>query len=296
MTLKNIFRIAFTLMAVAAALWLGRLLWMHYMDAPWTRDGRVRANIIQIAPEVSGTIAEIRVRDNQQVQKGDVLFVINADSYRIALAEAEARTHAAKAQFEQLRRQAERRRSNDGAIAQEERDNIQLQAEIAEAHYAEAVAARDRAALDLGRTTVRAPATGFVTNLTAHRGDYASTSTALMAVIDSESFYIYGYFEENKLAQVREGAPVDIKLLNGAKLSGHVDSIARGIGESDNQTGSNLLVNVNPSFTWVRLAQRLPVRIQIDHVPEGVVLAAGMTCTVVVKEPKAENKKSTRER
>ena len=284
MTLRNIFRIVFTLAAVAVALWLGRELWQHYMNSPWTRDGRVRANIIQVAPEVSGAITEMRVRDNQQVQKGDVLFIINPDSYRIALSEAEARVRAAKAQFEQAQRQAERRRFSEGAIAQEERDNTQKQAEIAEANYAEAAAARDRAALDLGRTTVRAPVTGFVTNLVAHRGDYATAGTALLAMIDSESFYIYGYFEENKLAHVREGAAVDIKLLGGARLSGHVESIARGIGESDNQTGNNLLVNVNPSFTWVRLAQRLPVRIHIDRIPEGVTLAAGMTCTVVIRD------------
>ncbi|MCL2873286.1 MAG: HlyD family secretion protein [Betaproteobacteria bacterium] len=290
MTLRNIFRIAFTLAAVAVALWLGRELWQHYMNSPWTRDGRVRANIIQVAPEVSGAVTEMRVHDNQQVQKGDVLFIINPDSYRIALSEAEARVRAAKAQFEQAQRQAERRRFSEGAIAQEERDNTQKQAEVAEANYAEAVAARDRAALDLGRTTVRAPVTGFVTNLVAHRGDYATAGTALLAMIDSESFYIYGYFEENKLTRVREGAKVDIKLLGGARLSGHVESIARGIGESDNQTGNNLLVNVNPSFTWVRLAQRLPVRIHIDQIPEGVTLAAGMTCTVVIRDQETEKK------
>ncbi len=293
MTLKHIFRFVFTLAAVVAAFWLARLLWIHYMDAPWTRDGRVRANVILVAPEVSGRIAEMQVHDNQQVKKGDVLFVVDPDSYRIALAEAEARAHAAKAQREQARHQMERRRRiSDGSVAQEERDNMELQAEIAQANYAQAVAVRDRAALDLERATVRAPATGFVTNLATHRGDHAVAGKALLAVIDSESFYIYGYFEENKLARVHEGAKAEIELLNGARLTGHVDSIARGVGERDNLTGDNLLVNVNPSFNWVRLAQRLPVRIHIDRVPEGVVLAAGMTCTVVLRDATENGEKT----
>jgi len=146
------------------------------------------------------------------------------------------------------------------------------------------------AQLNLDRTEVRAPVDGYVTNLDIRVGDYANTGTPRLALIDSHSYWIYGYFEETKLPTVHVGDKVDIRLLaGGARLTGTVESIARGITDADNPTGADLLSDVNPTFNWVRLAQRVPVRVKIDadHLPVGTVLAAGMTATLIVRPAQA---------
>jgi len=161
-----------------------------------------------------------------------------------------------------------------------------LTANSTAASYQQALADRSTAQLNLDRTVVRAPVNGFVTNLTLDVGQYASVGTKVMALIDSDSYRVTGYFEETKIPVVRQSGPVDIYLMSGGPpLRGHVESISRGITDRDNPAGPELLANANPTFEWVRLAQRIPVRIHIDQVPNGVLVSSGMTCTVVVKAP-----------
>jgi multidrug resistance efflux pump len=214
-----------------------------------------------------------------------VLFHIDAERYRIALAQADAAVAARKIDYELKTREAKRRASLSGVVvSSESQDSSASSASAASAQYQEAQAARDTAALNLQRTEVLAPVDGYVTNLDVHPGDYASAGRALLAVIDSHSFRINGYFEETKLPYLHQGDAVSIHMMSGGPtLHGHIESLARGITDRDNPSGPRLLADVNPTFNWVRLAQRVPVRIAFDQIPDGVVLASGMTCTVIVK-------------
>ncbi|MGF6771873.1 multidrug resistance efflux pump [Paraburkholderia sp. GAS199] len=310
-------RIAVTLLVLAVALGLTYAIWQRYMYSPWTRDGRVRANVINLSADVSGLVKEVRVKDNQWVRKGDVLYVIDPDRFRYAVDQADADSARARAQllqaesvmnaslFESKMRkdQATRREKLAGDVVSEEiRSDYNLQSrqsqsalDAARAAYAAAQASlkaslvrADVAHLDLVRSEVHAPTDGYITNLNLYPGDFATAGVARMAMIDSNSFWVYGYFEETKIQRVHVGDHAAVRLLGGnVDIGGHVDSIASGIVDRDNPTGSGeLLANVDPIFTWVRLAQRVPVRIHLDRVPPGVHLAMGMTCTIVLTPDK----------
>lgn len=286
MLASRTFRVVVTAFVVALAITGGFFAWRLYVESPWTRDGRVRANVILIAPEVSGTVADMRVKDNQAVKKGDVLFVIDPERYRFALTQAEANVEAREQEQEQRRRELERRtRLSSAAITVEAREQAATAVALAEAAYDEALAALNTARLDLDRTTVRSPVNGYVTNLQVHAGDYAVSGKASLALVDSDSFYVVGYFEETKLRNLREGDPAEVRLLGfPEEIAGRVESIARAIADRETVSGTGeLIANVNPTFSWVRLAQRIPVRIALDKVPDTIRLSAGMTATVVVK-------------
>ena len=283
--MKTIARVALTLLIVAAGCAGGYELWDYYMLSPWTRDARVQADVVAIAPDVAGFVDELRVKDNQFVRKGEVLFVVDRARYSRALATAEANVAARKADMETAAQQAARRvRLTSLSISDEARQSATLTANSAAAAHDQAIADRSTAQLNLDRTVVRASVNGFVTNLTLVVGQYASVGTKVMALIDSDSYRVTGYFEETKIPAVPPGKLVEIYLMSGGPpLRGHVESISRGITDRDNPNGPELLVNANPTFEWVRLAQRIPVRIHIDDVPEGVLISSGMTCTVVVE-------------
>ena len=283
MTIRNIIGFIATGIVFVVAILIGRALWVHYMDEPWTRDGRVRAEVVNIAPDVSGAVVELPVRDNQFVHKGDLLMQIDPSHYQIAVEQAQAAVAARKAELQMRRDDAQRRADMDSlVVSKENRENATHTASAAEAQYQQALAALDAAKLNLERTRVVSPVDGYVTNLNVYRGDYAISGSAKLAVVDSNSFWVYGYFEETKLPHVRVGDKADIRLMSGGTLKGHVESISRGIYDRDNPQSRELLADVNPTFNWVRLAQRVPVRVKIDSVPDGVVLSAGTTCTVVV--------------
>lgn len=284
LNVQPLLRVLATGVLAAAAIALGYSLWVHYMYSPWTRDGRVRAEVINIAADVSGLVSRVAVRDNQEVRRGDLLFVIDQERFRQALAQAQAQTQARKAELDMRHQQAMRRRNLDSSVVSvESREDVSAQEKQALANYQASLAAQDTARLNLQRSEVRSPVDGYVTNLNLYAGDYVSAGVARMAVIDRHSYWVYGYFEETKLANVRVGARVEVRLLSGGSpLKGHVESIARGITDRDNPTGVNLLADVNPVFTWIRLAQRVPVRIHLDEQPDGYPLAMGTTCTVTV--------------
>lgn len=278
-------RFALTLAITGLAIWLGYGLWQRYMDSPWTRDGHVRADIVQVTADVAGRVVDVPVHDNQPVRKGDVLFRIDPERYELAVRKAKASLAAAKTELTQRRQQAARRAHLDPEVVSAEHNHdAQLAAQAARAAFEAARAQLDLAQLNLRRTVVRAPVDGYVTNLLLRPGDYAQVGAPRMAVVDRHSFWVYGYFEETRLERVRVGDPVQITLMGRRPIiTGHVESIAPAITDRDNSLGTDLTANVRPVFNWVRLPSRIPVRVRIDRIPDGLRLAAGMICTVVVK-------------
>lgn len=269
---------------VALAAVLTWALWQGYMAAPWTRDGTVRVFVVTIAPEVAGRIVELPVRDNQLVHKGDLLLVIDPTNYKIAVRQAEAVAGQAQAIAQNAQAEAVRREKlTTLSISDEQKQIYASRALSANAAYQRALAARDQARVDLERTRIVSPVNGYVTNLQIQLGDYVNVGQKIIAVVNADSFWIDGYFEETNLQDIVEDDSATIKLMGyGQELHGHVESVARGINIANAQSDSSGLASVNPIFTWVRLAQRVPVRIHIDAVPGGVRLVAGMTVTVQI--------------
>jgi RND family efflux transporter, MFP subunit len=284
---RSPYRIGVTLALVIIAILLSWTAWRYYMVSPWTRDGRVRAEVVTVAPEVSGQVIEVRVTDNQFVKKGDVLFVINPDRFRFALDHARASVNAARAKMEVAHDKAERRSKLDNlSVSEEELKATRGEEDSMTSAYELAKADARIAEFDLEKTVVRSPVNGYVTNLRLRGGSYASAGTNAMAIIDSDSFWVAGYFEETKLAGIRVGSKAIIRLMGGNRdITGMVSGISRGISDKNGETDAEGLANVDPTFTWVRLAQRIPVRIQLNEIPEDVLLAAGQTCTVIIVEP-----------
>jgi multidrug resistance efflux pump len=273
-----------TLATTGLAAVLGWAMWDAYMAAPWTRDGTVRNYVVTMAPEVAGRIVELPVVDNQFVHKGDLLLVIDPTNYRIALKLAEAAVQQNQATAENAQREAERRRKlSELAVTVEQQQTYDASAVAAQAQYQQAVANRDQAKVNLERTEIRSSVNGWITNLLAQRGDYATVGQNLVSVVDADSFWVDAYFEETQLASIQEGDPAKVKLMGYSQIiRGEVSGVARAINVENAQPNPAGLARVNPIFTWVRLAQRLPVRIRIKQVPDGVRLAAGMTATVQV--------------
>ncbi|HEY3596500.1 MAG TPA: HlyD family secretion protein, partial [Paraburkholderia sp.] len=235
MTIRNILGFVATAVIFVVAVLIGRALWVHYMDEPWTRDGRVRAEVVNIAPDVSGAVVDLPVRDNQYVKKGDLLMQIDPSHYQIAVEQAQAAVAARKAELQMRRDDAKRRADLDSlVVSKENRENATHTATAAEAQYQQALAALDAAKLNLERTRVVSPVDGYVTNLAVFRGDYAIAGSARLAMVDSHSFWVYGYFEETKLPRVKIGDQAEMRLMSGGVLRGHVESISRGIYDRDN--------------------------------------------------------------
>jgi multidrug resistance efflux pump len=286
-------RFTITAIAVVMAGLIGWQLWIYYLEAPWTRDGRVRADVVQLAADVSGLVSDVEVHDNQIVKKGDVLFRIDPARFQIALRDAQANVDSKLAAEQEAERETTRyNRLNALSVSEEQQQQRGAAAMEAQAAYQQALASRDLAALNLGRSVVHAPINGFVTNFDMRPGDYVDAGKPLFALIDSDSFHVDGYFEETKLPRIKVGDPARIYLVGeSAVIEGHVESIAGGIADRERQGSADLLANVNPTFSWVRLAQRVPVRISLDHVPSGVRLVTGRTATVVVMTPNQTEKK-----
>jgi multidrug resistance efflux pump len=280
-------RFAVTAIAVAVAAVIGWQLWIYYLEAPWTRDGRVRADVVQVAADVSGLVSDVMVHDNQAVKKGDVLFRIDPARFQIALRDAQGNVDSKLAASQEAERETTRyNRLNALSVSEEQQQQRGATATEAQAAYEQALASRDVAALNLSRSEVRAPVNGFVTNFDMRPGDYVDAGRPLFALIDSDSFYVDGYFEETKLPRIKVGDPARVYLIGErAVIEGHVESVAGGIADRERQGSADLLANVNPTFSWVRLAQRVPVRVALDHVPAGVRLVTGRTATVAVLVP-----------
>lgn len=279
-------RVAVTLCMVAVAIFAGFHLWQYYMLTPWTRDARIRADVVVIAPDVSGWVRELKAVDNQQVKAGDVLLSIDRERFEAALEKARAVVQTRQQQLSLREHEASRRAAlGPQAISAELRENAQINAGIARGELREAQAEAKVAELNLARSQVLAPRNGHITNLRLAEGNYVNAGQPVMALIDDSTFYVQAYFEETKLPRIRVGDSVKIWLMSaGHALEGHVESISRGITDRNTNPDAQLLAEVEPTFNWVRLAQRIPVRIKLDKVPEGVNLSAGMTASVQVRE------------
>ena len=286
--LNSLRRFALTGLMVLLALWAGYKLWDYYMDAPWTRDGHVRADVVPVAPDVSGFVSEVLVRDNQQVRRGDVLFRIDRARYEIALKQAEAVLVGKRAMLDEANADLDRYSAlTPGVVVSKQRmDQVVATQGSAQAAYDQAVADVNLAKLNLERSDVRAAVNGIATNMELQPGTYLTPGKGVMALLDTDTLHIQGYFEETKLQRIHIGDPVNVRLMGSShELPGKVQSIAAGIEDRDRSNGSNLLANVNPTFNWVRLAQRVPVRIALDHADERNELVAGATATVEVLGP-----------
>lgn len=269
------------------AVLLAWTLWYHFFRSPWTRDGRVRVEVVNVAAQISGQVDKLYVIDNQKVKIGDPLFEIEQVDYQLALTQAESTVKTREFDLKIAQADAERRQKLGEAVSTEERLTYTSNADVAAAAYESAVAARDQAKVNLGRTIIKSPVNGYVTNLTLRVGDYATPGQVKLSLVDSDSFWIAGYFEETKLPNIHVGDYAHIRLMGwGPEVAGHVESLARGISDSDSGNGNLGLEDVNPIFTWVRLAQRIPIRIAIDQVPGNVTIAAGQTCTIVLSPPR----------
>ncbi|MDH7640493.1 efflux RND transporter periplasmic adaptor subunit [Sphingomonas oryzagri] len=258
-------------------------LWQRYQVEPITRDGKVRADIVPVAPDVGGLVTDVLVHDNQPVKKGQILLVIDRPRYQLALAQARASLATQKAALTEAAQEDRRNRAMPDVVAEEVTQQGTAKVAQLRAAVDQAVAARDLAALNLDRTLVRAPVDGTVSNVDLQPGLYLTAGKAALALVYDRSLRVEGYFEETKLPAIHVGDPASIYLMGVAnEIRGHVESIAGGVEDRERQGTDAQLANVNPSFTWVRLAQRIPVRIVIDRIPPGVRLIPGQTASVEI--------------
>jgi len=289
--LLSLTRFATTSTLALAAGFVGWGLWVHYEQKPWTRDGRVRADVVAVAPDVSGLVSNVLVSDNQLVHKGDVLFRIDRERFTLALRQAEAVVSGRAAALEVATKDLGRYRALDAknniAISKQQLDAAVSTQAQAKAAYEQALADRDLARLNLERSVVRAPVNGPMTNFDLRPGAYVSAGKGVAALIDEDSLHVEGYFEETKLPMIGIGDEAVVHLMGETgDLHGHVEGIAGGVEDRERSPGVSLLANVNPTFSWVRLAQRIPVRIVLDRTPDKTRLVAGRTATVVINPAK----------
>ncbi|HTG04519.1 MAG TPA: HlyD family secretion protein [Bradyrhizobium sp.] len=283
--LNSLRRFALTGLVAVIALWAAYKLWDYYFDAPWTRDGHVRADVVPVASDVSGFVTEVLVKDNQQVQRGDVLFRIDRARYEIALKQAEAVLLGKGATLEQANADLKRYSAlTPGVVVSKQKmDQVIATQGSAQAAHDQAAADLALARLNLERSEVRASVNGVVTNMELRPGTYLTPGKGVMALLDSDTLHVQGYFEETKLPRIHLGDAVIVRLMGSHHaLRGRVESIAAGIEDRDRSAGATLLANVNPTFNWVRLAQRVPVRVALDQPAERNELVAGATATVEV--------------
>lgn len=266
-------------LAVIAAL----SIWHRYERHPWTRDGRVRADVVRVASDQGGLVTQVRVHDNQRVTAGQLLLVLDQPRFAAALEKADARVRSAQATLALARREATRDNALGNLVASETREQNAAKVDTEVAGLAQAQAERNVALLNVQRTEVRATADGIVTNLDLHPGDFLPSGAQAMALIDTASLRIEGYFEETKLNCITEGDTATARLMGDAQdVRGHVESIAGGIADDQRSSTHNLLPAVAPTYQWVRLAQRIPVRIRLDQVPPDTRLIIGRTASVTV--------------
>lgn len=278
-------RVAITLLVLFLAVFAGWSLWKYYMLSPWTRDARIRGDVVVVAPDVSGWVRKLNVADNQQVKAGDLLMSIDRDRFADALEKAQAVAQTREKQFNLRQREATRRATlGPQAISAELRENAQINADIARAQLREAQADVTVAALNLTRSELHASRNGHITNLQLAEGNYAKAGQPAMALVDDSSFYVQAYFEETKLPRIKVGDKAKVWLMSsGEPMDAHVESISVGITDPNISPDSQLLAKVEPTFNWVRLAQRIPVRIKLDKVPQDMHLSMGMTASVQIE-------------
>ncbi|MFC3023864.1 efflux RND transporter periplasmic adaptor subunit [Vibrio zhugei] len=288
--MKKPLRISLTIITILVAILAGHWVWQHYLYSPWTRDGRIRADIITIAPDVSGWVTHLNVKDNQHVQKGDVILTIDDTRAKATLAQLEAQVEGNRYAFELAKHKYQRRveLSKQGKLISDETiESARIQAKQAEATLKLSEAKLQSAQIDVERSVVKAPQEGSIVNLSLREGNYVSKGKSVLSLVQKGSLYVTGYFEETKVPMIHVGQKATITLMSGGKpLTGKVTSIGKAIADSNTQGNSQLLPQVQQTFNWVRLAQRIPVDIQLDPTPDDVNLSAGMTVSIQLKQSK----------
>ena len=282
--LSFLLRFGVTAVVVAIAGVIAWQLWLYYMVSPWTRDGRVRADVVPVAADVSGLVSDVFVHDNQVVKQGDPLFRIDQKRFELALQQAKAEVASRQATLDQNKRDLARSKALTSVVVTAQKvEQDQQTVDVSTAALDQANANLNIAKLNLERSTVTAPVNGIVTNFGLLPGKYVNAGAPILAIIDSDTFRVEGYFEETKLRGVHVGDKATVRLLGDSRiLTGHVESIASGIEDQSRGTSNDLLASVNPTFNWVRLAQRVPVRIKLDELPEDSRLVTGRTATVYI--------------
>ncbi|USD61642.1 HlyD family secretion protein [Vibrio sp. SCSIO 43140] len=292
--MKKTIIIILNLILLGGAAWFGYQKYQDYFNNPWTRDGQVRANIIKVAPRVSGPIVNVAIIDNQRVNKGDLLFEIDPETYQVALAQAEVALQqsiiSSKGKKIEYDRLLDIRKKDKGAVSHKDliRREISYQESLLKIKASEEKL--KSAKLNLSYTKVVASVDGFVSNLDIRTGTQAVANQPLVALIDENSFWVFGFFRENQLPQIQPGSEARVTLMShpDTPIDATVDSIGWGIAPKDGTVGYNLLPNVNPVFQWIRLAQRIPVRISLNELPEGVHLRFGLSASIMVIEEQNE--------
>ena len=286
--LKLFVKIILNIAIFGGALYFGYIKYQEYFNNPWTRDGQVRAQVIQVSPRVSGAVTDIYIIDNQKVKKGDLLFSIDPSQYKIKIQQAkadlkreQANARGTKIEYDRVRKIAAK---NKGAISQKDLNRNRVNYEKAQAKIASYREKLNTAKLKLSFTKVRASVDGFVSNINFQVGSQAVANRAILALVDKNSFWVFGFFRENMLKDIKIGDSAKVTLMAYPErpLSGAVESIGWGIAHSDGNPGNNLLPKIKPVFQWIRLAQRIPVRIKLDTLPEGVELRFGLTASVMI--------------
>ncbi|MBU6398208.1 MAG: HlyD family secretion protein [Rhodospirillales bacterium] len=271
----------FLLLIIAAAITVA--LWIRYQVQPTTRDGKVAADIVQVTPDVGGWVTSVDVRDNETVKKGQPLLTIDQSRYQLALAQAQAALASQQIALAQAIRDDRRNHALSALVDTETLEKGTEQVGLLQSAVAAAKAALGLAQLNLARTVLRAPVDGVVSNMTLQPGDYLTAGKEAFALVDTSSLRIEGYFVETKIPAINIGDKADVRLMGVAGvIHGHVESIAAGIVNRERDPSPNMLDNIQPEYTYVRLAQRIPVRIAIDEVPKGIRLIAGQTASVEI--------------
>ncbi|MDR3505587.1 MAG: HlyD family secretion protein [Acidocella sp.] len=274
----------FSALLLAVALLALYALWVRYEVEPSTRDGKVKADIVQVSPDVSGWATDVLVHDNEVVKKGDVLLVIDQSRYQLARDEAQENLETQQTSLAQAIREDNRNHTLSAEVDTETMERGTEKVELLKLAVAQAKTALGVAQLNLDRTVLRAPVNGIVSNMTLQPGDYLTAGHGVMAMVDTDSLRVEGYFEETKIPAVHVGDKAQVRLMGVAEpIDGHVESIAAGVMDRERDDAPDTLDNINPSFTWVRLAQRIPVRIAIDRVPDNLPLIVGTTATIDIE-------------
>jgi p-hydroxybenzoic acid efflux pump subunit AaeA len=281
--IRKIARYAITILLVIIAVVIIFRAWVFYTESPWTRDAKFAADVVAISPDVTGLITEVPVHDNQLVKKGDTLFVVDRPRYQKALDQAQADVEYYQALVSEKRREAARRNQlGTSAMSREAIDQANNDLQTSEHQLAKSIATRDLAKIDLDRTAITAPSDGWVTNLNVYQGEFITRGSVAVALVQQHSFYVLAYLEETKLHGVEPGFRAEVTPLgSNVVLRGTVDSVAAGVTNSSSSVDSKGMATVDSNLEWVRLAQRVPVRIRLDQQP-GNRFPAGTTATVVI--------------
>ncbi|MFA0439225.1 efflux transporter periplasmic adaptor subunit [Vibrio sp. 10N.286.49.C2] len=296
--MKKLIVVIINLVVIGVAVWFGYHKYQEYFHNPWTRDGQVRANVIKVAPRVSGPIIHVAVKDNQMVSQNDLLFEIDPEPYIVTLSQAEIALEraivSAKGKKIEYDRLLDIRKKDKGAVSHKDLTRREIAYEESLLQIKASKENIRSAALNLSYTKVYASVDGLISNLDIRDGTQAVANQPLIALIDQNSFWVFGFFRENQLSRIKPGSEAKVTLMShpNQPIPATVDSIGWGIAPTDGTVGYNLLPNVNPVFQWIRLAQRIPVRITLHELPEGVALRFGLSASVMVTQHEDDKSES----